>query len=157
MWDLKEGRVVPEVSGMVGVLIICDVFVCMCVMMTYLSFSLSPPSLSFPLFLSHPPSLFSSLPLSFLCFCPSFSLLISLYLHYHSLPPPKGHLAHTSCITCMAGNSDGNLLLTGSEDATAKLTNVGTGKVGHCVTTPIFLLPPPILGLAPILIGLGYL
>eukprot|EP00731_Ephydatia_muelleri_P030804 Em0022g318a len=46
-----------------------------------------------------------------------------------AIPEVSGHLAHTSCITCMVSNSDGNLLLTGSEDATAKLTNGGTGKV----------------------------
>ena len=49
------------------------------------------------------------------------SLIVSL-----SLPAPLGH---TSVVTCLAAYSDNVLVLSGSEDSTAKLTNTNTGKV----------------------------
>ena len=44
-----------------------------------------------------------------------------------SVAPPLGH---TASVTSLAINSDSALLLSGSEDSTAKLTNVDSGKVG---------------------------
>ena len=49
------------------------------------------------------------------------SLVVSL-----SLSAPLGH---TSVVTCLAAYSDNVLVLSGSEDSTAKLTNTNTGKV----------------------------
>ena len=38
-------------------------------------------------------------------------------------------LGHTSVVTCLAAHSDNVLVLSGSEDSSAKLTNTNTGKV----------------------------
>lgn len=43
-----------------------------------------------------------------------------------SLSAPLGH---TSVVTCLAAHSDNVLVLSGSEDSSAKLTNTNTGKV----------------------------
>ena len=44
-----------------------------------------------------------------------------------SIAPPSGHSAS---VTSLAAHSDNVLLLSGSEDSTAKLINTNTGKVG---------------------------
>ncbi len=41
---------------------------------------------------------------------------------------------HTEAVTCMAAHQEGKLILTGSADATAKLTNVNSGKVRSYTT-----------------------
>ena len=41
----------------------------------------------------------------------------------------SGPQGHTEAVTCMAAHQDGNLLVTGSADATAKLMNINSGKV----------------------------
>jgi len=46
--------------------------------------------------------------------------------HLHNI---SGHLAHKDCITSMDVHPDNTLLLTGSTDNTAKITNTQTGKV----------------------------
>ena len=43
----------------------------------------------------------------------------------------SGPQGHAEAVTCMAAHQDGTLLLTGSTDATAKLTNINSGKVKH--------------------------
>lgn len=50
-------------------------------------------------------------------------VVVSLSL---SLSAPPGH---TSVVTCLATHSDNVLVLSGSEDSTAKLTNTNTRKV----------------------------
>ena len=44
-------------------------------------------------------------------------------------------LGHSAAVTSFAVHSDNVLLLSGSEDSTAKLINANTGKVGHFYTS----------------------
>ena len=37
--------------------------------------------------------------------------------------------AHESPVNCLAANGDGSLIMTGSEDSTARLVSTSTGKV----------------------------
>ena len=48
-----------------------------------------------------------------------------------SVTGPSGH---TGAVTCMAAHQDNVLLLSGSDDSTAKLTNINSGKVMSDVT-----------------------
>lgn len=52
-----------------------------------------------------------------------------------SVAPPMGHLAS---VTSLAVHNENVLLLSGSEDSTAKLINANTGKVGWSFVTKIY-------------------
>lgn len=47
----------------------------------------------------------------------------------------SGNQGHAKAVTCMDAHHDNMLLLTGSEDETAKLINSNTGKVSEGVET----------------------